>query len=1038
MLMKRRDFITCNFAALGGVMIGKNRTYAEAISEFADIYKDIDHAEGYDLVVNGGGISGCFVALEAARKGFKVLLLDKRTALGFDITAKRKLWIKTNGCEKWSEDLFDLFIPQAEKDEVFNNELAGYRSSCHKDEILLFAGSVKKGLLRTMLVNKVDVMLMTDAFGVLTDQSGRVTGITIACKQGTYAIPCRHIIDATDNNFFTRHLAGEDYTIQKAGFVMELENALLKKETLAVDKSYGLIDHMIKVHQGKKYTDQCFLEFQMPAVNNDLSKIEQNIRLKAAEISKDFARISPQLADAKMRFYALESSCYLKDKKAPGIPVKKGYTCLHNPAVEVYNGTSVLEILAHAKEIIRHLQIEKKRQDHHSFHFSGKKITARSLIDNTSVNEKGITLPFHRFDISRLDAEIHNCSLLIAGGGTAGVVAALSAIEQKCKPTLVDYFNDLGGSKTMGGVLGYYLGLNKHPFIVALEKNIKTTATEYNLSGAISRSQTHLIELNKGNYEMINGAIICGAHVSGNKLEKIAVCENSRLKWIEAELTVDATGDADVACFSGESFALGNSRIGITQNYSQWDIPYRKKEYPSFVINKDYDILDTTQITELQRGLFLSHYESVYYDFYPMLTVRESRRPEGLYTITLRDVLNETDYEDTIANAYSDFDPHYYGDSEYTRCGFMLPHSNVTQVNIPYRSIIPRKTDGLLFSGRGISQTHNALQFTRMSADVALLGYATGQIAAGIIKSKVQPREFSVSALHTKWKKEGFIAGKSSNKKDIYSIVRKLSEGDENYLASCCREQKDIVLPVLREAFQSASSLLLAKALTWFGDPVGNSLVNEELETLFEKDLQVGHPDNYYEEYQPGNLYWKINQDIALLGMTNNVANNPVINFILSQTKSGGQKVPAKDAYNQNRIDLFLIPCYNRIINLCFYIERNPDRLFIKELERLINDGNIKNQLSQEYNESRWRIFGSLLEIMLASSLARCGGKKGFEILRNYLKDIHADLRDFALKELTLLSGKQYGFDIRQWDNYIQTTDFSKMKVFPVKKEIDL
>lgn len=1037
--MKRRDFITFNFAALGGVIIGKNMAYAEAFSELANLYKEINPAKGYDLVVNGGGLAGCFIALEAVKKGLKVLLLDKRTYLGFEITAKRKLWLKTDGCKQWLEELLELFIPEAEKEEVFNDQLTGLRSSCYQDEMLLFAGSIKKSLLRTLLVNKVDLMLMTDAFGVITDSNERVTGIAVACKQGTYVIPCRHIIDATDNNFFTRHLAGEPYIVQKAGFIMELENALLKKEALQVDQSYGLIDNVIKVHQGKKYTDQCFLEFEIPVQSADLSEIEQKMRLKATQISENFPRINPQLTDAKMRLYASESSYYLEEPKVPDSPLKKGYACVGNPTVEYYDGISVSGKLTQAKKIISHLQIGKEQQAHHFLFFSGKKIRMQDFIDTNAVSEKGIELPLFRLNINNIDAGTYNCQLLIAGGGTAGVTAALSAAQQNCAPVIVDYFNDLGGTKTMGGVLGYYLGLNKHPFIVDYEKSIKDIALKYHVSGAISRSLTHLLALNKGPYKMITGAIICGAGISGNKLEKIAVCKNGMLQWIKADLTIDATGDADVAFFAGESCKLGNSRIGITQNYSQWDIPYRKKEYPSFAINKDYDILDTTQITELQRGLFLSHYESIYYDFYPMLTVRESRRPEGIYTLTLKDVLDKAGFEDTIANSYSDFDPHYYGESEYTRCGFMLPHSNAIQVNIPYRSIVPKKTDGLLLSGRGISQTHNALQFTRMSADVALLGHATGQIAAEIIKRKVQPREFSVSALHAKWKQEGFIAKKSNNtKEDIHTIVRKLSEGDSAYLAICCREMKEIALPELQYTFQIKPSLLLAKALSWFGDPVGHTLLMRELKTFFEQELREGHPDNYFEEYESQNLYWKINQNIALLGMTENKMNNPAINFILAHTKSGGKKVAAKDAYNQNRIDLYLIPYYNRILNLCFYIERNPGRLFIKELERLIDDENIKKQLSTAYEEPRWHIFGSLLEMMLASSLARCGAKKGFEILIRYLEDIHADLRHFASEELVSISGKPYGFDRYKWDDYIKTNDFSKAKTIPLRKNLEL
>ncbi|WP_080905639.1 FAD-dependent oxidoreductase [Parabacteroides sp. Marseille-P3160] len=1038
--MRRRNFISVNLALLGGIAIGQNRAYGEALSEFADIYKEVD-GSGYDLVINGGGLTGCFAALEAVKQGLRVLLLDRRTFVGFDITAKRKLWIKANGSENWPEDWGELFAPDAEKKEVFNHELTGFKDSCYGDELLLFAGSLKKGLLRTLLVNKVDVLLMTDVFGVLTDRKNNITGVSIACKQGTFVVPCNAFIDATDHNFFTRNLVGEKYRIQKAGFVMELENALLKEKTLTVNSSLGLIGDRINVHQGKKYTDQCFLEFEIPAETSDLSAIEQKARLTAAAISKNFAQIDSRLSGAKFRFHALECSFYLENTKIPQVPIA-GYTYIDNLTVETHTCASLLDKWKDSANHVKGISPNKgERREHYRFYFSGKKVDAIKGIEKSFVNEKGIKLPLSRFSISELEAEEHPCSLLVAGGGTAGVTAALGAIEQKNKPTIVDYFYDLGGTKTMGGVLGYYLGLSKHPYILAFEKEVKTIASEYHLGGPVARSLSHLIALNRSEYEMIGGAIFCGATTSGDRLEKVAICENGQLKWVEAGLTIDATGDADIAYFAGESYHLGNSRIGITQNYSQWDLPYRKEGFPSFAINKDYDILDTTAINELQRGLFLSHYESVYYDFYPMLTVRESRRPEGLYTLKLTDVLSGVYFEDTIANSFSDFDPHYYGESEYTRCGFMLPHSNETTVSIPYRSIVPKTIDGLLLSGRGISQTHNAMQFTRMSADVALLGYATGQIGAEIIRAKVKPRDFSVSAFHKKWEQEGFISEENKKQEEINYIVDQLARGDAAYLAICCRMAKEKALPALREKYRQQPSLLIAKALSWFSDPIGSSLLRKELESLFKEELQIGHSADYYEEYSRGDLnslYWKINQDVALLGMTKDKENNDLIHSILSQAISGGRKVPAKDAYNQNRIDLFLIPYYNRILNLCFYIERNPDALFIKELERLIDDENIRSQISTEYEQTRWRIYGSLLEIMLASSLARCGSKKGYIILKNYLDDVHANLRDFASRELTAISGKNFSFDKNQWNNYIQRTSFPVKKAVPVLKEIDL
>ena len=155
--MKRRDFIHIHIAAFGGMLIDNHFSYAQAMGEISQSFQHVKEQNGYDLIINGAGLSGCFVAIEAARQGMKVLVIDKRTSPGFDIAAKRKLWLNTAGYEKWPGNLIQLFFPEGEKPEIFNTRLGSPYNSSIEDETLLFAGSLKKGLLRSLLSNSVDI-----------------------------------------------------------------------------------------------------------------------------------------------------------------------------------------------------------------------------------------------------------------------------------------------------------------------------------------------------------------------------------------------------------------------------------------------------------------------------------------------------------------------------------------------------------------------------------------------------------------------------------------------------------------------------------------------------------------------------------------------------------------------------------------------------------------------------------------------------------------------------------------------------------------
>lgn len=85
---------------------------------------------------------------------------------------------------------------------------------------------------------------------------------------------------------------------------------------------------------------------------------------------------------------------------------------------------------------------------------------------------------------------------------------------------------------------------------------------------------------------MFTEAIICAAETDktnsrGNrKLTGVYASIRGVLTKFTPKITVDATADADVAFFAGEKFSLGDSRMGITQNYSQWPMILYQKTLP--------------------------------------------------------------------------------------------------------------------------------------------------------------------------------------------------------------------------------------------------------------------------------------------------------------------------------------------------------------------------------------------------------------------------------------------------------------------------
>jgi hypothetical protein len=688
---------------------------------------------------------------------------------------------------------------------------------------------------------------------------------------------------------------------------------------------------------------------------------------------------------------------------------------------------------------------------------AGATIPARA-ISFSDPDDPGLKIPLSKctFDYRKQIKNVRDCEVLVAGGGTAGAFSGIGAAESGAVTIVTDYFNDLGGTKTLGGVMGYYHGLKDHPVIKKLELESGIYAQKVNASAKMGRQLFLLDRLQTFGGQFVPGALVCDAVSTNNRLEGVVICRNGKLELINAGVTIDGTGDGDIAAFAGAAYDHGNFRNELTQNYSQWNIQGSGR--PSTAVSSDYGIIDNRFISEIQRGLFLAHYEAHFYDFHPFLTIRESRRIKGICELTVVDVFEGTHFTDVISMGSSDFDPHYTGNSEYTRSGFLLPHSNMLAVEIPYRSIVPEKPDGILITGKAFSQTQNAYQFTRMSADISVLGYVTGQIAARLVQERVQPREFSVAGLQQEWLTAGYLpkdrmilaaGSKITDPQEISSRLEGLARGLQEFLPAYCNLPKEQALPLLKDRFGTAGGagkLLMAKTLAWFGDPSGADLIEKDLAELFRQEQEDGYPEGYVENYdfirdRKANilegLYWRINQDIALLALSGSKAANGTIKDILEKTDSGGgpiNRTGPRAGYLNERIDLRIIPFHNRICNLCFYIERNADRLFVSGLENLLGDKHIYSRACQDYSEARWSIYRCDLELYIGATLARCGGQEGFLVLADYLADVHHNLKHYAYSELQALAGQPLGYNQEKWLNYLRKLTYPA-KAVPVQRK---
>ncbi|MCG2614854.1 FAD-dependent oxidoreductase [Terrimonas sp. NA20] len=158
------------------------------------------------------------------------------------------------------------------------------------------------------------------------------------------------------------------------------------------------------------------------------------------------------------------------------------------------------------------------------------------------------------------------------------------------------------------------------------------------------------------------------------------------------------------------------------------------------------------QITDIQKYLidYVPGFENAYFlKTAPFLGIRETRRIQGLYTMTREDIMTCNHFDDAIAVASYPLDIHHPNGGGCTLewCGDCY--------DIPFRSLIPQKVKNLLVAGRCISTTHEAMSAIRVMAPCMAMGEAAGRAAKMAISQGIQPADIDVKKLQQELLEKG-------------------------------------------------------------------------------------------------------------------------------------------------------------------------------------------------------------------------------------------------------------------------------------------
>lgn len=172
------------------------------------------------------------------------------------------------------------------------------------------------------------------------------------------------------------------------------------------------------------------------------------------------------------------------------------------------------------------------------------------------------------------------------------------------------------------------------------------------------------------------------------------------------------------------------------------------------------DTRDPVAIAEAQRNCLKTllpdaktlHEAGFQMHLAPKLGIRETRRIQGEYVLTVNDMKQGSYPDDTIA--YTSYGLDAWGENIPSEERGTKPHG------IPYRCLLPLGVEGLLMAGKSISGTHLAASGYRVQPIVASIGQAAGTAAAMAAERRCSVRDVDIKELQASLTRQGLFLQK--------------------------------------------------------------------------------------------------------------------------------------------------------------------------------------------------------------------------------------------------------------------------------------
>ncbi|MDR0490629.1 MAG: FAD-dependent oxidoreductase [Oscillospiraceae bacterium] len=362
------------------------------------------------------------------------------------------------------------------------------------------------------------------------------------------------------------------------------------------------------------------------------------------------------------------------------------------------------------------------------------------------------------------------CDVLVAGGGIAGIAAAIAAARGGRRVMLIEREYTLGGMATLGLVTIYLplcdgdgnqliYGIGEELLKLSIKHGAEANYPHAWLHGGsveerikhryIAQFNPHLFALNVEallldlGVTILYGTLACAVKKEGDMITHVVFENKSGRSAVSAQSVIDCTGDADICHLAGAKTAKHAKGNGLASWYYYYasgavklkmfglaDLP------PSKLKAKDADPYDNVKVTSLADTRFsgvdgaelsdavAEAHRKMYDDIVKFREEDESYVPVTISTIPLvrmsRRLVGAYTMDDTENKVFMKDSIGMTGD--WRKRGYAY--------ELPFGTLHGKEVKNLLAAGRDISITDAMWDITRVIPPCAVTGEAAGTAAA--------------------------------------------------------------------------------------------------------------------------------------------------------------------------------------------------------------------------------------------------------------------------------------------------------------------